>query len=194
MRRVSVKTGANLRVNEILGESITNDATGELTAWSIQSAMLENMRRIVRAMNVNDINGTKMFGLYAEADTPNIDIEDGIAFTKGGDVIVVEAPISYEVQDLSNGDKWLYLKHVLSEDDGSDSNAGKETTFVDKRPPEEIVADDLASLKKSNVSNEDVVNAIIELTTTESPQKDRICIAKINVLDNVVTVVEQSGY
>lgn len=164
MRRVSIKTGLKQRLNEILGQA--DAPADELTPWSIQTAMLSNLQRIVKAIVGEDSgDGRKMKGLRLSANgTTNtyVNISAGIGFTSNGNVVVLESQIQYTVTGLSvAGEKYIYLKHVLQVVDADDplNPEAKKTNFIDGSASENIVADDLCTSKKLQASS--VINEII---------------------------------
>ena len=90
MRFVDFKNGIKARINEMLGTS-DNAATGnELTYWSLQAAMLTNLRRIVSSLVGDAANGRIMKGLRVQEESTNqINILPG--FAAGRDINIIQS-------------------------------------------------------------------------------------------------------
>jgi hypothetical protein len=157
MRRVSIVTGMKQRLQEILGQSTTSDATGDLIPWSVQAAMLSNFERIVKGIAGNsEGQGRVMKGLIMSFSGVRITISAGIGFTESGKVIVLESPIYYDVTPSPSREIHIYLQHILVAVDGNNvlNPEAKKTSFLDGSASEDIVADDWATSLKSNAQSQ----------------------------------------
>jgi len=155
MRRVSVKLGIKERMNEILGTDTSADEYGVpgLTLWSIQAAMIENTRRIVRGI-VGDSTqeGRVLSGLIISKSGDNqITIPPGVAFTPGGDIIVLGTTIQRQITGPVSNSRHIYINHIMDEIPGETNPAGKRITFYNKPGTAEIVYDDKAAVYGSSV-------------------------------------------
>lgn len=194
MKRVNIRNGLNQRMHEILGtdyETIENSENiPNITPWSIQAAMISNMRRIVSAI-VGAIPGRAMYGLFMTKVTSNsILISSGYGFTQNGNVVILETPINFTIDESTNT-KHVYLKHVMSFIDGDLYDDGKKTGFYNKSGLEDIVYDDLAASKKNDVNS--VANSIVEITDSSSnTNHDVVYLGSLTFTDNVITTVYNS--
>lgn len=158
MRRVNVRRGLAQRINDIIG---TDQGTlGEtdfpgITDWSIQAAMLENIRRVIKGI-VGSAVGRPASGLWV---TPGggsmVTIAKGVGFTSNGNAVVVNVPFNYSIIG-STGDVYLYLKHEMAEytEEAHDGDGGKRTEFIgkDNSNTEEIVYDDKGAAMGNSIS------------------------------------------
>ena len=88
MRWVDFKNGIKARINEMLGTSDNAAVGNPLTYWSLQSAMLTNLRRIVSSLVGDAANGRVMKGLRVQEESTNqINILPGFGFTNNGDIV-----------------------------------------------------------------------------------------------------------
>ena len=154
MRRVHVRTGLVQRMGDILGTdtgAVDENDIPELTNWSIQAQMIENVRRVVKGIVGTAVGGRPAGGLYISAvSSGSVTIGSGYGFTANGDVIVIQNPIT-KLSESTTVDKYLYLKHI----NGTVPNTtvgGKESSFINGNTAEEIVYDDYASIQ-SGTSN-----------------------------------------
>jgi len=175
MKRVNVRIGLKQRMNEILGTdySIIEDSGGlpDITPWSIQAAVIANIRRVVSAITAGG-QGRPMSGLFiSRVNDTKISIRSGYGFTRSGNVVVLENPIEYQI-DNNTGTKHIYLKHIMATVDGDDNIDGKKTNFTGKSGYEDIVYDDLAASKKGDV--QDVSERIVYITESASDSSDDV--------------------
>jgi len=163
MRRVSMKLGIKERMNDILGTDTATEEYGVpgLTAWSIQAAMIENTRRIVRGV-VGDTNeGRVLRGLVMSRSGDNqINISQGVAFTPGGDVIVLGVPIIRSITSSGEGNRHVYLNHLMDRIPSATNPAGKEVTFYNNAGEAEIVYDDKAAAYGTSITPEMVTELV----------------------------------
>jgi len=153
MKRVNIRNGLKQRMNEILGSDYgTEGDVPGITAWSIQAAMIDNLRRIASGI-VGDSPGRPMKGLWISKNSAlNIAISAGHGFTPNGDTILVSAAITSDV-DSANGTKYVYLRHKMGVVDGDVYDDGKKTNFIGKLGTQNIVYDDFAASKKNTVTS-----------------------------------------
>ena len=149
MRRVNVKNGLKQRLNEILGtDSGTEGEVSGITSWSIQAAMIENFRRLGKAIVGDDAatHGRAVSGLLLSA-TPgdtNFTITPGIGITPAGNMFVLNSALTVNIT-LRNTTVLVYAQHVLAELSSTDPN-GNLTPFTGvDQTEEQIVYDDKAS-------------------------------------------------
>lgn len=191
MKRLNIRTGLKQRMNEILGtdSGIEGDVPG-LTAWSIQAAMIDNIRRINAAL-VGDVQGRPMRGLWLTKNSLlSIAISAGYGITPTGDMVVIATGITSAI-DSANGTKYIYLRHKMAEIDGDIYTDGKETGFIGKAGTQNIVYDDFAASKKDTVQS--FVSEIITISPTAiSGDPDLIYIGSVEVLSADITEVTNS--
>jgi hypothetical protein len=148
MRRLNLRVGISERMNEIIGTDYPSYIAGsvaEITPWSIQAAMIENTRRLVRGIVGDSSLGRILRGMSLGNDTDSsISISAGIAITKSGNIIVLNNGISKSVS--GNGSKDIYIKHILVEFPESSTNPGGKKAVFNMAVSSEIVYDDLASI------------------------------------------------
>jgi hypothetical protein len=144
MRRVHVRTGLKQRINAILGEdSGSNNAYGtpQITEWSIQAAMLENMRRIGKALLADSANGCgrPLKGLNINSNYGyTINVFKGFGVTNNGDIAFLD---SDTVVSVSSDPSYIYLQYKEAALDGDTDASGKKTSFIGKTGSENIVYD-----------------------------------------------------
>ena len=157
MRRVNLRYGLKQRINDIVGSDTAVDGDGipGITEWSVQAAMLANLRRVVSAL-ANGTVGRPVSGLWltdAPAAGLGYSISDGFGFTPNGDIVVSKTAITYTVSDGGDDNKYIYLRHRMGVVDGDTYDDGKKTGFIGKAGLENIVYDDYAASKKDSVSS-----------------------------------------
>jgi len=191
MKRVNIRDGLKQRMNEILGgdSGVEGDVPG-LTAWSIQAAMVDNLRRINAAL-VGDVQGRPMRGLWLTKNSAlSIAISAGYGITPTGDIVVIATAITSSV-DSADGAKYIYLRHKMAEVDGDTYADGKKTGFIGKAGTQNIVYDDFAASKKNTVQN--FVNDILTISSTIiSGDPDLVYIGSIVVSGADITSVTNS--
>jgi len=191
MKRLNVRYALKQRMNELLGSDTEADVDGipGITAWSIQAAMLSNLRRIVSAL-ANGTIGRPIKGLWitdAPAAGLGYSIGDGFGFTPNGDVIVLETAISHTISEGSDGDKHIYLKHKMGVVDGDLYDDGRKTGFIGKAGLEDIVYDDFAASKKDTVSA--FAGEIVVEESGPISHNDYVYLGYITVESNEITSV-----
>lgn len=181
MRRVNVRNGLKQRMNEILGtDTIEQELTVPgITSWSIQAAMLSNLRRIVKAIVGDNQQGRPIRGLWiTKTSDQTFNITDGIGLTYNGDAVILEVGVSVTLQNTTPGDRFIYLKHSMGELLEASNSGGKKSSFIGG-VPEEIVYDDYSLTQGSNVG--DVVNDVIIQKDSGSSDFDQVYLGKITV-------------
>ena len=194
MRRVNLRTGLKQRINEIIGtDYLTEGDVPGVTIWSIQAAMLSNLRRIVSAFGASGY-GRPVEGLWVTQSAPtSITIGQGKGFTQNGDVIVIPNNISSIVGDTSDGDRYVYLQHKMGTVEGDTNPAGKKTGFVGKPGSEDIVYDDLASTEVGALS-QDIVDQIVVINSSAPPlDNDHIYLATVTMSGGVIDSINNTG-
>ena len=123
-----------------------------LTPWSVQAAMLSNMRRIVSGIVGDSVCGRPMQGLTMVKSGTKVTVNAGYGFTKNGNIISIGgAGITF---DPGTTLRYIYLVHKMAVVDGLDTvnnPDGKHTGFVGKSGQEDIVYDDYAGSLKDRV-------------------------------------------
>lgn len=189
MRRVNVRVSLKQRMNDILGtDSGMEMAVPGITPWSIQAAVLSNLRRVVSGIAANGSSGRVMRGMWiTHGGGPIINISSGYGFTKNGDVIVLDAALAYTA-DVSTDDTWhLYAKHSMAVLDGDTYEDGKKTGFIGKEGTENIVYDDLGATQKDNVQS--VVGQIIQQSSTTQDNGDWVLLGTFVTSGGTITEV-----
>ena len=187
MRRVNVRKGAKQRINEILG---TDQGTlGEtsfpgITDWSVQAAMLENIRRVIKGI-VGSAVGRPASGLWATIGGANtVKINKGVGFTSNGNAVIVDADFNYSIINTSTT-VYLYLKHEMAEyKEDEHDGGGKNTEFIGKDNSllEEIVYDDKGAAMGSGISESGNGSSLVHESTTllgQSQGPDYIYLCKV---------------
>lgn len=194
MRRVNFRNGLKQRLNELLGtDYLTEGDVPGITFWSLQSAMLSNLRRIVSAFGALGF-GRPVNGLTVSQNGPTgISIRSGTGFTNNGDVIVVPNHISVIITDLSDGDKYIYLAHKMGTLDGDTNPSGKKTGFIGRLGTEDIVYDDMASTV--DTLSQPIVDQIIVQNTTPPPfDSDHIYLATVTIATGTIVAIINTPY
>jgi len=191
MKRVNIRFGLKQRMNEIIGsDSGTEDSVPGLTPWSVQAAMLDNLRRIAAAVVGNE-PGRPMRGMWiSKTSSLSISISAGNGFTPNGDIILISTNITSNV-DSADGTKYVYLRHKMAAIDGDVYEDGKKTGFIGKAGTQDIVYDDFAASKKDSVQS--FVGDILTISPTIiSENSDLIYIGSVNVLGADIVAVNNS--
>ena len=197
MRRVNIRHGLKQRINEILGTDYTGGGQSSppgITDWSIQAAVIENLRRIVSGIAGN-VKGAPMNGLLlgGVVGSSTFTLSKGFGFTNNGDIVVVGIDLS-GLSLPSASEAYVYAKHSLAylDDDGSTPGA-KETGFIGQSGEANIVIDDLgATLGTSLTEGDDVI--IVETSElTGTDLEDHVYIGKIDISGGNITAITQRG-
>lgn len=163
MRWVNIKKGIKQRLGEILGYSSDNPTgtSSSPTYWSIQAAMLENLRRIVKSIIGNSTTGRPMKGCWMTrvAGTGTINISNGFAFTKDGNIVSFKGVSGYDLSSYGSAQVWVYLKYENTEIPSTTpfSNIGKSTGLIGKSGSYNIVNDNSGVIDDSTVINDSTV-------------------------------------
>ena len=200
-------------MNDILGED--NGSTDPLsspdsaspvpaiTEWSIQAAMLENVRRMSAAIVGDSPEGRVMAGLRlagggafscasgSYADNSVIKIDSGIGVTANGDVVMVGAQISVDISSKARGTAfYVYLEHSMATVVASDNPVeGMSTPMISGGPSQDIVYDDFASSKKISVNN--FANDVIIIKASRTNSGDEVYLGSFtkSLTDTTITVI-----
>jgi len=162
MRRVQVRHGLKQRINEIMGTDYTGGGQTSppgITPWSLQAAMIENLKRIVAGISGNE-KGVPMNGLVIteEAGNATYIISPGYGFTNNGNIVVIDKAISGISLPSSGSVVNIYAKHSLAYLDGDgDVAGGKKTGFIGQEGEQNIVEDDLGATLGSGITIDDDV-------------------------------------
>lgn len=113
MRLVDVKYGLLEKINDLFGNL---DTTGDITNWSVQGVLLENIKRITQSFA-----GTIGWGLTLTPYSNGVTISQGVAFSPSGDIIYWHG--GNNILYVDNGDS-IYIKPTSIEDttNGHQSN------------------------------------------------------------------------
>ena len=192
MKRVNVRNGLKQRMNEILGtDDGTEGLVPGLTGWSIQSAMLHNLRRIVSALVGDAGFGRPMKGLWLTKNTnTQFQISSGFGFTNNGDIVVLEEPVDVDLLSTANGDRHIYLQHKMAARDGDlYPNDGKKTNFVGKEGYQNIVYDDYAA---AGALLDQYGDPIITQSATPVTGDDYVDLGHLTIAANIIDSVTNS--
>lgn len=163
MRWVDVKTGLKQRMNEILGTS-DNSGSSDLTYWSIQSAMMENVRRLGEAMVGDSPTGRILKGCQVESYYgKTIKITPGICLSKDGYPISFRGVTALDLSSYAGSTvlvNLLYENAVITE--ALNPTIGKSTGRIAKESVDIINDNTGVDL---NVNPEDLVNISTSSTT-----------------------------
>jgi len=189
MRRVNIRNGLKQRMNEILGtdSSIMEGRAPGITDWSVQAAMLNNFKRLGKAIVGDSLYGRTIKGLALSYANGNYSISAGIGITPNGDIIVLNNQVRRPLS--GTGTNYFYIKHILAELDGS-KTGGKKTEFISKAGEENIVYDDLASTIDTDLGTE--LNNIIIIKSLAENENDLVYIGSI--IDGIVTPTIHRGF
>lgn len=188
MRRVNILTGIKQRINELLG---TADRTsGDLTAWSIQSAMLSNFERVCKALTHGRTYGRIMSGL----DVTGIGLTDatvsaGYGITMNGQLITVGGAFTYDMSGLSDDDYYLSVEYELIPFPGEAPGypEGKESPVINESGTHQIVWDEKGSIPPAESS-------IISRTTNPATgiTRDMVYIATVTITGGAISAISRS--
>lgn len=152
MRRVHVINGIKQRMNEILGTDTANETpsgTPVITEWSIQAALLENMRRIVAALVGDSDFGRPIRGMNIGFSGGAFTVPEGYGITKRGDVIWLRSGATVPLA-AGAGKHHLYIKYGEKIVDGTLYPAeGKKTSVIGEPGSYDIVYDGKATYRSS---------------------------------------------
>jgi len=186
MRRVNIKTGLVQRLNDMLGQSV-DDGTEGLTEWAIQTAVEENIRRVVKGIVGNSSYGRAMKGmLISRVDDNTIQVSAGYGFTNNGDIIVLSSAVELSTGSVDDT-YYVFAKHdqiILPENEDGD-NGGKKTNFVAGGDSEEIVSDDLGAVRGGDITVDP--SEIIEINTSQTlPSNSHVYLGEFQISDSVI--------
>lgn len=200
MKRVNVRTGLQQRMNEILGDDYgsasADPRTGEniydITPWSIQAAMLSNMRRISAAVCGDTMAGRPMRGLSltSPGGTTSFSISAGYGFTRTGEIVVLENAVNQNISNTTANPQHVYLLHKMGVIDGIANPDGRSTALIGESARQNIVYDDLAASAKGSVQA--IVDDIVLVSTSLSGADDRVYLGSISVMGGVITAVTET--
>jgi hypothetical protein len=186
MRRVNVKIGIKERIHEILGTDYPSPSYGtgdfvDITKWSIQSAMMENVRRVVRGVVGDSDEGRVLRGMVlSEKTKSSISVSSGLAFTPSGNIIIFNKDITKSV--YGPGTKYIYANHDMAEFRESLLNPeGKKITLINIEGETEIVYDDKAAAAGDAIQS--IVDDVISVYTASAPNDYSVLLGTV-VLDN----------
>ena len=194
MRRVNVKDGMKQRLPKILGtdEGVANtNGSYEITPWSIQAAMIENMQRIVSGMVGGVAGGRPVSGLVMSATGTDsvVNIASGIGFTQNGNMVILINNI-FKSLPTTSATYHIYLKHILGI--LAESNTipgGKKTNIIGSSIQKEIVYDDYASTNPSDITSTVV---IVSTSTQLTDQTDHVYLGSVVMVDGIIASVSNS--
>jgi len=155
MRWVNVIVGIKQRIGAILGNNIEELNGGDLTYWSIQASMLENLKRVVKSLVGDSSYGRPMKGMWLTANTDDfIGISEGFGFTKNGEILVLEKNLTDINAPAEGVYIYIYLRYnsaTLPEVDG-----GKNTDIISGGSAE-IINDDIGTVNGSSIDKDQIV-------------------------------------
>jgi len=170
MRWVDFKNGIKARINEMLGTSDNAAVGNPLTYWSLQSAMLTNLRRIVSSLVGDAANGRVMKGLRVQEESTNqINILPGFGFTNNGDIVYLEISVNVLI-DWSIGDP-VYVILKSENVEVTDVDKGGKQVNIIGGTAQWIVNDDRAYAEGGST--------IVEVVATLPANNDFILVATI---------------
>lgn len=170
MRRVILKQGMQERLPEIIGTEITSGSP-DITPWSVQSAMIKNIRRTNRSIVGNDQHGRVMRGMViSKGGDSTIIISEGLGITYDGDIIEYGGQITNSTATFDDAEYFVYALHNLdiyteSESASPEDEGGKLTNIL-RAPQEEIVWDDYAGARGSSVGS--FVSNVVTFQTSKT--------------------------
>jgi len=132
--------------------------------------MLDNMRRINKALVGNLTHGRVMSGLWCTPDVGSgYVISSGIGFTNNGDAVVIDATLRGNVSEV--GTRYIFIKHASSR-----RSDGLSSSIIGKSGVSELVYDDLGAANGQNIKWDDVV---VDAPSASSATDDMILICTI---------------
>jgi hypothetical protein len=200
MKKINVKYGIAQTINDILGNDPNTPKNPgeeiELTYWSLQECLFENITRITKAIIGNSNNGRVMSGLNITFhNTDLFDISPGIGITKNGNIIYLKTAISnFSIQSLITNVK-IYLLHKMTPIDPTvlPNAKGLNTTFTKKTGNENIVYDDMISCYGNKINT--IISDIIYVSTDESlPTSDYIYLGEHIVGETTIKETPFRGF
>lgn len=164
MRRVHVKNGLKDRLNNIIGTADGNtNPPAAITNWSVQAAMLENMKRIILSIVGSAQFGRPMKGMYLRIEDNKIKVSSGFSFSNLGDIIVLNKDAIALDHVPNNTFTRFYMSY--SEAYLSHTKAGGHQSQIINGQTEELVVDDLGStiddVGQTPFSNTTPVNGVL---------------------------------
>jgi len=190
MRRVNIIVGIKQRLNDILGHGTDGELETGLAAWSIQSAMLSNFRRLFKAMATGSVFGRILSGLEVSkaggSSNTAVNITAGYGVTANGDIVYFEGASTFSIALGSDGTRYLYVNYSLAPmGDGTD---GSKTTSVinDTAGPTQIVYDELGS------SGQDNITGLVTEESSDNIGPDSVCIAVLVKTSGTLTVTPKT--
>lgn len=199
MKTVHIKNGLKQRVNELLGtddndnpdESVDTETVPGITSWSIQAAMISNIRRVVEG--IVGLGGSRpMKGLWMNSTgLKTFEISFGIGFTGAGDIVYIESTLGVTLKVTTSDKLHVYVEHKMAEVPGTDAD-GKSTNFIGKTGVENIVYDDYAASKKSSISLPGNFANIVIQSETELSDDNLVYLGFINVSPTNITTIENT--
>lgn len=170
MKWINFKNGIKARINEMLGTSDNAGTGNNLTTWSLQSAMLTNLRRIVSGIVGDASYGRVMKGLRVQEEFTNgINILPGFGFTNNGDIVYLETSVNATINWGLGDPLYLILKYENVEVEDTDKG-GKQVNIIGGTS-EWIVNDDRAYAEGGDT--------IVEVVATLPSNNDFILVATI---------------
>ena len=183
MRWVNFKNSLKQRLNEMLGVDNVNtvDEDKEPNYWSLQAAMLVNLRRIVKALVGNAVWGRPMEGCDMSRSGSSLRISSGLAVTPGGNIVVFNGATK---SVGSYPDAWhnvfLEYKNTKIPETGGPADVGKSTYFIGQSGSEDIVYDDYGALDDGAATN-------VIITTSTVLNADYAYLGKVNIASGVIS-------
>ena len=164
----------------------TVDEDKEPNYWSLQAAMLVNLRRIVKALVGNAVWGRPMEGCDMSRSGSSLRISSGLAVTPGGNIVVFNGATK---SVGSYPDAWhnvfLEYKNTKIPETGGPADVGKSTYFIGQSGSEDIVYDDYGALDDGAATN-------VIITTSTVLNADYAYLGKVNIASGVISTVENS--
>ena len=172
MREVHIKNGLKQRLPEILGTDygLDNDGVSDITPWSIQAAMLSNVKRVSSAIVGDFTDGRPMKGLIlSKVNSTQFSISAGIGFASNGNVVTLGSSVQVSVTGYT-GDIFIYLRHYMAVAEEATHNYGKNTSFIADSGKKEIVLDDAGEINSSDPSV--IIDNLVYISTVRIMESD----------------------
>ena len=153
MRRVNIITGIKQRFNDILGYG----EDGELTAWSIQSAMLDNLTLLAKAVAGYSPNGRVISGMVVERIAfQSFNMSPGLAVASLGHIVTLQNNVTFKIP--ASGTNYIYVKYSTRKLTTATIGRGQKSTTVANDPElKDIVYDETGMALGLNVTSDDIV-------------------------------------
>jgi len=189
MRRVNILVGIQQRLNEFLGTASVG--SGELTAWSIQAAMLNNFKKLFTAMSTGNDYGRILSGLsVSKDDNDHISITSGYGVTAAGNMVKFPGTTNHSTDMASDATTYVCLSYILGEMYDEPGNGGMKTAVINQSGEHQIVFDELGN---SGTPADDIISGMLSIDTgIPNAGSDKVLLATLVTSSGTLSVTKKS--